>query len=65
MSANPDAEPKSPQEDESLPPRLQPGDCCGGGCAVCVLDGYQEELERWQRQVAEILKRRAEAAGRA
>jgi hypothetical protein len=46
---------------EPLPPRPEAGDCCGGGCAVCVLDGYQEEVERWEKQVAEILARRQPA----
>ena len=31
-----------------------PGDCCGGGCAQCVFDLYQRELELWQRRVDEI-----------
>lgn len=31
-----------------------PGDCCGGGCARCVLDIYADELARWEREVAEI-----------
>jgi hypothetical protein len=50
-----------------LPPRPeppQPGDCCGGGCARCVFDVYEEMLERWQRQVDEILRKSAgEGAG--
>ena len=50
---------------QDLPPRPQPpepGDCCGGGCARCVFDFYAEELERWERQVEEVLKRREPAA---
>ena len=54
--------PEQKPEEEPLPPRPIPGDCCGGGCAVCVLDGYQEEVERWEREVDDILKRRAQAA---
>jgi hypothetical protein len=45
-----------------LPPRPtppEPGDCCGGGCARCVLDVYAEEVERWEKAIAEIEKARA------
>jgi len=45
-----------PQAPE-LPPKPQPpepGDCCGGGCARCVFDQYEEDLQRWERQVEEI-----------
>lgn len=47
-----------------LPPKPvapEPGDCCGGGCALCVLDLYQQELAKWEERVAEI-ERAAEAA---
>ncbi|MGH8541208.1 MAG: oxidoreductase-like domain-containing protein [Stenotrophobium sp.] len=54
---NPD--PKS--ADDDLPPRPEAPDCCGGGCAICVLDGYQDELERWEKQCTEILKQREAA----
>ena len=50
----------APEDD--LPPRPITPDCCGGGCAVCVLDGFQEEVEAWERKVAEILRQRQEAA---
>jgi hypothetical protein len=49
-----------------LPPRPtppEPGDCCGGGCARCVLDVYADELARWERQVAEILEQREPRGG--
>lgn len=46
--------------EEALPPRPEPGDCCNGGCAVCVLEGYEEEVQAWERECAEILQRRAE-----
>jgi hypothetical protein len=49
-------------EEPELPPRPtppEPGACCGGGCARCVLDTYAEELERWERCVAEIRARHA------
>lgn len=53
----------APPADE-LPPRPQPPrdeDCCRGGCLLCVFDLYQRDLERWQQQVDEILRRRAAA----
>ena len=50
----PTAEPELPPK--PVPP--EPGDCCGGGCARCVFDVYDEMLERWQRQVDEIVGRR-------
>lgn len=37
-----------------LPPEPERPDCCAGGCATCVLDGWYEELERWREQVAAI-----------
>lgn len=43
-----------------LPPKPvppDPGECCGGGCARCVFDVYEEQLERWERECAEILGR--------
>ena len=46
-----------------LPPKPtppEPGECCGGGCARCVFDVYDEQLERWERQV-EILEPRQPA----
>ena len=53
--------PSQPQvADEKLPPRPEMGDCCGGGCAVCVLEGYDEEVRRWELRVEEILKKRAQ-----
>lgn len=56
------SDPKPPPEEEPLPPRPEAGDCCNGGCAVCVLDGYQEEVEAWEREVEAILARRAARA---
>lgn len=46
--------------DEELPPKPERPDCCNGGCAVCVLEGYDEEVARWEQQVDAILKRRAQ-----
>lgn len=35
-----------------LPPRPERPDCCAGGCAVCVLEVYAEELAAWEAEVA-------------
>lgn len=40
--------------DSELPPAPERPDCCGGGCAVCVLDGYFEDVQRWERDIAAI-----------
>lgn len=48
-----------PEPDLKLPPRPERPDCCLGGCAVCVLEGYPEELERWEREVAALRDRAA------
>ena len=37
-----------------LPPPPERPDCCGGGCAVCVLDGYFEDVQRWERDIDAI-----------
>ncbi|TDU28131.1 oxidoreductase family protein [Panacagrimonas perspica] len=44
-----------------LPPRPERPDCCAGGCATCVLDGYFEEVQKWEQQVEEILARHLDA----
>jgi hypothetical protein len=44
-----------------LPPEPERPDCCNGGCAVCVLDGFEDEVEAW-RQLCDRL--RAEHAAR-
>jgi hypothetical protein len=52
---------------ESLPLRPvppEPGECCGGGCARCVFDLYEEELARWERAVAELESGRDAAKNR-
>lgn len=28
-----------------------PGECCGDGCARCVLDVYDERMERWRTRL--------------
>jgi hypothetical protein len=44
--------------EEPLPPEPERPDCCNGGCAVCVLDGFEDEVEAWRRQCEAILARR-------
>ena len=41
-----------------IPPR--PDECCGSGCVRCVYELYDEAVELWEKEVAEI-----EAARRA
>lgn len=55
--------PSIPTEPELPPPPERP-DCCLGGCAVCVLEGYPEEVERWEREVAAIKARHLAALQR-
>ncbi|WP_133479763.1 oxidoreductase-like domain-containing protein [Cognatilysobacter segetis] len=36
-----------------LPPdKPLPGDCCGGGCSVCVLDAYEEQRAHYEARLA-------------
>jgi hypothetical protein len=49
-------------DDADLPPRPERPDCCAGGCATCVLDGYFEDVRRWEIEVASIQERRRLAA---
>lgn len=47
--------------DEALPPKPvapREEDCCHSDCLYCVFNNYERELERWEDQVAEILRRR-------
>jgi hypothetical protein len=39
-----------PAADPPAPP--DPGDCCGGGCARCVWDVYNDALEAWRASTA-------------
>lgn len=45
-----------------LPPKPEPEPCCGSGCDPCVLELYEEALERWERRV-EAIKARYHGAG--
>ncbi|HEY4555637.1 MAG TPA: oxidoreductase-like domain-containing protein [Lysobacter sp.] len=44
----------SPTHDpRPIPPEKPlPSDCCGGGCAVCVNDAYEEELADYRARLA-------------
>lgn len=33
-----------------LPPPPERPDCCGGGCAICVLEDYAELMQRWREE---------------
>ena len=39
-----------------------PSDCCGGGCLVCVLDAYQQEVEHYEARLAAWRLRHPEPA---
>jgi len=48
---------------EPLPPVApQPGDCCGEGCAHCVLDLHDAAIERYQADLAAWKSRRITAS---
>lgn len=32
-------------------------DCCHSDCVNCVFNNYERELERWEEQVAALLKK--------
>lgn len=34
------------------PEKPLPGDCCGGGCAVCVWEAYDDALRHYQAALA-------------
>jgi hypothetical protein len=52
----------APDDPAPVPPR-PPGadDCCGGGCARCVHDVYQDALDRYRTDLAAWQARRPEA----
>jgi hypothetical protein len=45
------------------PERPAPEDCCGSGCDRCVLDLYEDALDRYRAELAAWRKRRAHVAG--
>jgi cytochrome-b5 reductase len=46
-----------------LPPKPEPEPCCGSGCDPCVLELYEEALERWEQRVERIRARYHAAQG--
>ena len=50
--------------DEELPPRPQrpdPSECCKNNCSPCIFEIYEQQLEEWERRVAEIIAARGNA----
>jgi hypothetical protein len=43
----------APDPPPTPPAKPDPGDCCGDGCAHCVLDLYEDALQRYQLALAE------------
>jgi hypothetical protein len=56
MSPVPDPRPVPPE-------KPLPSDCCGGGCAVCVNDAYDEALDDYEARLAAWRERHPEAGG--
>lgn len=50
-------------EPDDLPPppeRPDPEECCNSGCVPCIMDYYEEAMERWRDKVAAIKRQRAQ-----
>lgn len=45
---------KEPENKLDIPPPPERPDCCGGGCAICVLEDYFDEVQAWEREVEKI-----------
>lgn len=59
--------PEADTADDGLPPRPvrpEPGECCKGNCTPCIFEVYEDALDRWEREVAEILRKRGEDPSR-
>ncbi|MFP7722366.1 oxidoreductase-like domain-containing protein [Lysobacter sp. A3-1-A15] len=53
-----------PPDTPPVPPEKPlPTDCCGSGCAVCVNDAYQEELDAHEAQLEAWRARNAGGEG--
>lgn len=37
-----------------LPPAPDRPDCCAGGCAICVLEDYVDEMAAWRAECARL-----------
>lgn len=46
----------SEKQPELPPPPVKPdsSECCKSDCNPCILEQYEDELERWKAQVARI-----------
>jgi len=44
----------APRDKPPPPAPPDPSDCCGGGCARCVFDVYDEALAEWREACARI-----------
>jgi hypothetical protein len=59
----PQTPPDTPSADEDLPPppvRPDPSECCRSNCTPCIFELYEQALERWEHEVAEIQRKRVE-----
>jgi hypothetical protein len=45
--------PEVPDPPPTPPEKPLPMDCCGGGCAMCVMDVYDEAMQRYAAELAE------------
>ena len=60
LSPNSDAALGAAEPDLPPPPaRPGPGDCCEGGCDLCVWVYYERAQERWSQQCEDIKARKA------
>ena len=52
----------TPHDQRPVPPEKPlPGDCCGDGCAMCVNDVYEQQLEDYEAALAAWEARNAPA----
>ncbi len=42
------------------PEKPDPSECCGSGCIPCILELYEEQMERWREEVARIKAQRGQ-----
>ena len=52
----------STQDDFRLPPPPERPDCCAGGCAICVLEEYVEQMQAWEAECERLRKAWQDAA---
>ncbi|MEZ5464542.1 MAG: oxidoreductase-like domain-containing protein [Lysobacteraceae bacterium] len=51
-SDKPHTRPPASDPKPEPPEKPLPMDCCGSGCAVCVMDAYDEALQRYRTELA-------------